>query len=424
MNASAQRLYLCIDLKSFYASVECVCRGLDPMTARLVVAEPDRGRGALCLAVSPALKKAGVPSRCRIYEIPDELSYIIAPPRMALYISTSAAIYSLYLRYLAPEDIHVYSIDEAFLDVTSYLTLYGLSARELGQQILSDIHATFGLTAACGAGTNLYLAKVALDILAKHASNGLASLDEGLYRQLLWSYRPLTDFWRIGPGTLRRLASLNVHTMGDLAHLDITRLYRLFGVEAGWLMDHAWGREPVTLSQIKAYRPHSRCLSSSQVLLRDYSWDEGLLIAQEMTDELCLRLTDTGLMTDSLTLRVHYSRDVCPPSGGTANLDSFTDSPDVITQNLVCLYKKTVRRGVPLRRLTLTLSHVTADACEQYSLFTPPQKRHREKVLQQTVLQIKKQYGKNALLRGRDLLPAATARQRNEQIGGHRNGIS
>lgn len=304
--SSTKRRYLCIDLKSFYASVECIERGLDPMTTNLVVADPERKSGTIFLAVSPSLRKLGVKNRCRVFEIPPHLSYIQAPPRMQLYIRYSADVYSIYLKYVAKEDIHVYSIDEAFLDITDYLNAYGLSPRELARRIMEDIVSSLGIAAACGAGTNLYLAKVALDLCAKHMPDRIASLDEGLYRQSLWEHRPITDFWRIGPGTAKRLASYGIYTMGQAAQTSEALLYRLFGVDAEYLIDHAWGREPVTIAQIRAYQPLNRSLSSGQVLMRDYSYEEGLLILKEMADLLCLELTERRLITDSLSLNVSY----------------------------------------------------------------------------------------------------------------------
>ncbi len=415
------RLYLCIDLKSFYASVECVERGLDPMRANLVVADPERENGTVCLAVSPSLRAAGVRNRCRVYEIPPHLPYIMASPRMALYIRYSADIYSIYLRYVAKEDIHVYSVDEAFLDVTGYLELYGLSARELAGRMMEDIQSLLGIPAACGVGTNLYLAKVALDICAKHMPDRIASLDEGGYRQALWDHRPITDFWRVGPGTARRLSGYGIHTMGQVAHTDEGFLYRLFGVDAEYLIDHAWGREPVTIADIHAYRPQSRSLSSAQVLMRDYRFDEGLLVMKEMADELCLELVEQGLAAESLSLYVGYSGGRLPSLHKSAALAATTDSVREITSCLTQLYEANVSRSVPVRRISLAFQ-VTELSYEQYDLFTAPARRERERRLQEAVLDIKKKFGRNAVLRGMDLLRAATARERNRQIGGHKSG--
>lgn len=281
---------LCIDLKSFYASVECVERGLDPMTTNLVVADPERSDKTICLAITPAMKKLGIRNRCRVFEIPKAVPYIMAEPRMKLYIDYAAAIYNIYLHYISKEDIHVYSIDEAFLDVTSYLKLYHMTARELAKTIMQDILQQTGIQSTCGIGTNLYLAKVALDILAKHSDDAIGYLDESLYREKLWQHKPLTDFWRIGPGISRKLTNYGITTMESIASSNEDFLYRLFGIDAELLIDHAWGREPTTIADIKAYMPKTNCVTSGQVLMRDYEFAEGLLIVKEMADLLKLFL--------------------------------------------------------------------------------------------------------------------------------------
>lgn len=309
MNQTEEKQYLCIDLKSFYASVECVDRGLDPMTARLVVADPERSEKTICLAVSPALKKLGVRNRCRVFEIPKQISYITAEPRMQKYIDAAAEIYGIYLRFISPEDIHVYSIDEAFLDVTAYLSLYKTDARGLAGLIMGEILRTTGIPAACGIGTNLYLAKIALDITAKHSPDSIGQLTEQSYRETMWDHTPLTDFWRIGPGICKKLEDRGLYTMGAVARANEEGLYRLFGVDAELLIDHAWGREPVTIADIKAYRSKTACLTSGQVLMRDYAFGEGELIVKEMTDGLCLELADRGEVAGSLTLSVGYAGD-------------------------------------------------------------------------------------------------------------------
>ena len=322
------RQYLCIDLKSFYASVECVERGLDPMTVNLVVADPERSDKTICLAITPAMKKLGIKNRCRLFEIPPSVKYHIAPPRMQLYIDYSAEIYGIYLKYIAKEDIHVYSIDEAFMDITDYLQLYGISARELGQRIMKDIFDTLGIRATCGIGTNLYLAKVALDITAKHSPDFIGELTEESYCRLLWDHRPLTDFWRVGAGTARKLEGYGICTMGVLAKTDEDFLYRIFGIDAELLIDHAWGREPVTISDIKAYKPQTNCLCSGQVLMQDYSFEDGKLIVKEMTDLLCLDMVEKGLITGSLTLHVGYSNQLhLPAAHGTVHQCGYFDYP-------------------------------------------------------------------------------------------------
>lgn len=418
-----ERQYLCIDLKSFYASVECVERGLDPMTARLVVADPGRGEKTICLAVSPALKALGIRNRCRVYEIPATVSYLMAPPRMKRYMEYSADIYGVYLEYIAKEDIHVYSIDEAFLDVTDYLSLYHMTAWELGEKIRKNIREKLGIPAAAGVGTNLYLAKIALDILAKHAPDSMAYLDERLFREKLWDYRPLTDFWRIGKGTVKRLAGIGITTMGQLAHTEEEILYRMFGVDAELLIDHAWGRESVTMEDIKAYRAKSSYLSSGQVLMRDYDFEEGKLIVKEMLDALCLDLAEKGLAAQSVTLAVGYSYDLeLKPASGTAALRGGGSSYRVLLSPVMELYGRIVERDKPIRRINVTLNGIGKKTYEQYDLFTDAAGAERDRKLQQAALEIKRRFGKNALVRGMDLQEAATARERNRQIGGHRSG--
>ncbi len=301
-DSGRQSWYFCIDLKSFYASVECVERGLNPLTARLVVADPERGEKTICLAVTPALKKLGVRSRCRLFEIPPGLSYIKATPRMRLYIKYAARIYKLYLKYFSKDDIHVYSIDEVFIDVSRYLNLYGGNIRALAGRVTADVLNSTGITAACGIGTNLYLAKIALDIEAKHAKDGIALLDEDSYRRILWDHRPLTDFWRIGHGTATRLARYGIYTMRQIAAADEKLLYRVFGVDAELLIDHAWGQESVTMEDIKAYKPKTHSITSGQVLARPYSFAQARLIMKEMLSNLCLELAEKGLLASSLSL--------------------------------------------------------------------------------------------------------------------------
>ena len=325
------RSYLCIDLKSFYASVECVERGLDPMTTDLVVADPERGSGTICLAVSPSMKAKGVKNRSRVFQIPAGMDYIMAPPRMQLYIDYAAAIYRIYLRYLAPEDVYVYSIDECFLDVTPYLRRMGLTARGMALFLMGKIQEDLGLRSTAGVGPNLYLAKIALDITAKHAADFIGELDEESYRARLWDHRPLTDFWRIGPGIASHLARLGIYTQRQIAEADEDRLYREFGIDAELLIDHAWGREPTTLADIQRYQAKSRSLSSGQVLWRDYSFEEGKIILKEMLDLMCLDMVDQGLVTSSVSIMVGYSHAKCPdPVSGTARLDLETNAEKVI----------------------------------------------------------------------------------------------
>ena len=418
------RTYLCIDLKSFYASVECVERGLDPMKTRLVVADPERTSKTICLAVSPAMKALGIPGRCRVFEIPENVEYIMAPPRMQLYIDYSAEIYSIYLKYISKDDIHVYSIDEVFMDVTDYLEMYHMSGQELGIQIMEDILKTTGITASCGIGTNLYLAKIAMDILAKHKKEHIAVLDEESYRKVLWRYRPMTDFWRIGRGIAGRLERAGLLTMEDVAMADPALLYRMFGVDAELLIDHAWGRETTTIYDIKNYKPKNHSVSSGQVLSRDYSYEEGRLIVKEMVDLLCLELVDKGLVTDSVTLHVGYSNRLeKKPAHGTVSMTVTTSSAEQIRHYTLGLYERIMDPYVPIRRVTLTYNHVVDEIYRQYDLFTDPDVLDREYRMQKAMLDIKDKYGKNAILKGMNLQEGGTTRERNGQIGGHKSGI-
>ncbi len=415
--------YLCIDLKSFYASAECADRGLDPMKTNLAVADPDRGKGALCLAISPSMKALGIKNRCRVYQIPAHVKYIMAPPRMKRYIEYSAEIYAVYLKYIAKEDIHVYSIDEAFLDVTEYLGLYQLTARELARKIMADIRETTGIPAAAGIGTNLYLAKTALDLTAKHAEDSIGYLDEIGYRQALWYHRPLTDFWRVGEGTANRLARVGILTMGDIARAEEGMLYGMFGIDAELLIDHAWGRESATMADIKSYQPKSSSLSSGQVLLRDYSFEECKLLLKEMADALCLDLAEQGLTARTVSVAAGYSYETgLKPSAGSMSMPDPTNSYRDIMPCVLSLYERIVLRGAPIRRLDVTFSGIAKEEYQQYRLFTDASEMDREKKLQQAVLEIKRRFGKNALVRGMDLLEEGTAMARNRQIGGHKSG--
>lgn len=419
----SDRMYICIDLKSFYASVECVERGLDPMTTNLVVADPERTDRTICLAISPPMKDLGIKNRCRVYQIPDSVKYIMARPRMRLYIEYSADIYAVYLKYIAREDIHVYSIDEAFLDVTDYLTMYQMTAKELGIRIMQDVYETTGITAVCGIGTNLYLAKVALDITAKHVEDHIGILDEETYRKTLWRHRPLTDFWRVGAGTAKHLERFGIYTMGQIAETDEELLYREFGIDAELLIDHAWGRETTTIADIKGYKPKHNCLTSGQVLTRDYDHEEGKLVAKEMADLLCLDLVDKGLVTGSITLQLGYSYESgTPPSRGTVSLSQETSSARIILSEVEQLYERIKNPHLPLRRITITFNNVVEEVFWQYQLFTDPAVLEKERRMQKAMLDIKKRYGKNAILKGMNLEKGATTRERNRQIGGHRSG--
>ncbi len=503
------RTYIAIDLKSFYASVECMERGLDPLDTNLVVADASRTEKTICLAVSPPLKAYGIPGRARLFEVvqkvrevnakrllnapgrafsgssysdnelkcsPDmSVDYIIATPRMAYYIEYSTRIYNIYLKYIAPEDIHVYSIDEVFMDVTDYLKTYKLSARELATKMILDVLNTTGITASGGIGTNLYLCKVAMDIRAKHVpadQNGvrIAELDEMSYRQFLWEHRPLTDFWRIGKGYAKKLNGIGLFTMGDIAKCSVGKpadyfnedlLYKLFGVNAELLIDHAWGWEPCTIADVKAYKPSTNSIGSGQVLQCAYPFDNAKLIAREMTDLLVLDLVDKRLVTDQLVLTVgydienltkpeikksyngpittdHYGRSVPKSAHGTVNLGRQTSSTKLIINAVMELFERIVDENLLVRRVNITANHVVDESTvkkeysiEQLDLFTDyaveqvkkeeeEAELEREKKVQQAMLEIKKKYGKNAILKGMNLEEGATTLERNKQIGGHK----
>lgn len=503
------RIYIAIDLKSFYASVECVERGLDPLTTNLVVADASRTEKTICLAVTPSLKAYGIPGRARLFEVvqkvkeinvmrlrkssgrtfsgasfndtelrssPDiSLDYIVAPPRMAYYIKYSTQIYNIYLKYIAPEDIHVYSIDEVFLDATGYLNTYDLPARELVTKIILDVLETTGITATAGIGTNMYLCKIAMDIQAKHIpadNNGMriAELDEMSYRRLLWSHRPLIDFWRVGKGYAKKLEEHGLFTMGDIARCSLGKptdyyneglLYKLFGINAELLIDHAWGWEPCTIADIKAYKPSTNSIGSGQVLHCAYTFDKAKLIVREMTDLLVLDLVDKRLVTDQLVLTVgydnenltnpkikksyhgaittdRYGRTVPKSAHSSANLGRQTSSGKMILDAVTELFERIVDKNLLIRRVNITANHVVDEATvqktdnfEQLDIFTDytavqaekedeEAELAREKRMQQAMLEIKKKHGKNAILKGMNLEEGATTVDRNKQIGGHK----
>ena len=496
------KTYIAIDLKSFYASVECICRGLDPMTANLVVADPSRTEKTICLAVSPALKSFGIPGRPRLFEVVQKvqeinsmrkqkapgktfsgrstdlpelnahpelaLDYIVAPPRMGCYMETSTAIYDIYLKYFAPEDIHVYSVDEVFIDATAYLMMYQMQPRELARTVILDVLSQTGITATAGIGTNLYLCKVAMDIMAKRIPADefgvrIAQLDEASYRRELWSHRPITDFWRVGRGYEKKLKKVGLYTMGDIARCSLGApgsfhsedlLYKLFGVNAELLIDHAWGWEPCTLRDIKSYRPETNSISSGQVLHCAYTASLARLITREMTDLLVLDLVSKGLMTNQLVLDVGYDIDnltdpqrrqaytgpvTTDPYGrkipkhahGTVRLSGHSSSTKEIMDAVTKLYDRITNPDLLVRRLTVTACNVlrreAADlrcGSQQLDFFSAPEENSedtlREYNRQQAVLTIKKRFGKNAIVRGMNLEEGATAMDRNRQIGGHK----
>lgn len=454
------RQYVAIDLKSFYASVECFERGLNPLTARLVVADESRTDKTICLAVSPALKAYGISGRARLFEVKarlaeikrttgEDIDFIIAPPRMARYIEFSNMVYNTYLKYIAPEDIHVYSIDEVFIDVTGYLKTYKMTAHELTIKMIRDVLSVTGITATAGIGTNLYLAKIAMDITAKHMEADedgvrIAELNERTYREQLWDHKPITDFWRIGGGTARRLAANHMYTMGDIARKSITdeeRLYQIFGIDAEFLIDHAWGIEPTTIADIKNYKPSTNSLSSGQVLSTPYTIENAKIIIREMTEALVLDLVKQHLVSNSFTLDIMYDREnvdngtytgeiqidrygrlVPKHSHGTANFMKYTSSTDVIINSVLETYDRIVNPELTVRRLNISANDLKNedDICEQYDIFTDPEKLEQEKRLQNAMLEIKDKFGKNAILKGTSYLDAATARDRNGFIGGHK----
>ena len=419
-----QKSFICIDLKSFYASVECVERGLDPFKTNLVVADPTRSQSTICLAITPAMKKLGVKNRCRIHEIPAGIEYITAMPRMQLYIDYSARIYSIYLRYVSKEDIHVYSIDECFMDVTNYLSLYHMTEKEMAVELMDAVMKETGITATAGIGTNLYLAKVAMDIVAKHVEDHIGILNEISYRQQLWDHRPLSDFWRIGSRTEKKLAGYGIHTMGDIAYTSVTSeewLYKMFGIDAELLIDHAWGLESCDIHDIKNYHTEEHSLSNGQVLMRNYSFEEAAVVVREMTDVLVLDLVSKGLITGSVTLWIAYDhRYERPSSHGTVRLTSLTNSSSTIMDEVDKLYQKITDRHTGIRRIEICANRVMPEGYLQYDLFTDPATVEKEKNLQQAILDVKKRYGKNAIMRGANLLDCSTYRERNNQIGGHR----
>ncbi len=416
-----KRQYICIDLKSFYASVECVERGLDPFTTNLIVADPTRTDKTICLAASPAIKKLGVPNRCRVFQIPKNIQYIMAPPRMQLYLDYSAKIYGVYLKYFAPEDIHVYSVDEAFMDVTHYLSLYQKTTKELAITVLDDIKNTYGLTATCGIGTNLYLAKIALDITAKHAPDFIGELDEESFKAKLWDHLPLTDFWMIGRGTVDRLAKVGIFTMRDIAMADEYLLFRLFGINAELIMDHAWGLEPTTIADIKNYKTKTSSISSGQVLSRDYNYKECRLIVKEMCDLLCLDLVKKRKVTGSIGLTLGFSFGVeRKPISASEKLTVTTSSNRVLTDAVIRLFDRIADPDIYYRRVYIFFNNLQDESFEQFDLFTNPETMVKDRKLQQAALDIKRRYGKNAILKGMNLEEGATTIERNSQIGGHK----
>ena len=384
-----QRYYLCIDLKTFYASVECIERGLDPFNTNLVVADESRGKGTICLAVSPKMKMLGVKNRCRIFEIPPTIKYIVAMPRMKKYIEYSANIYAIYLKYFAKEDIHVYSIDEAFMDVTKYLKLYKVNPVELAKIIIKDIFKTYRITATAGIGTNMYLAKIALDITAKHSATNIGYLDEEKYKKELWYHKPLSDFWQIGKGIERRLNKMKIFTMYDVAHTDPKRLYKEFGVNAEYLIDHSWGKESCTIADIKKYKPKTNSITNSQVLFEDYSFEKARLVLKEMVELGSLRLIENNLVTDTVGLYIGYSKDIIKATGESKTLRNYTNVYSELLKVFLEIYDKSTNRGVAIRRIGVNFANVIETENVQLSLFTDQEKIDKERKLELAISSIK-----------------------------------
>jgi len=492
-----QNIYIAIDLKSFYASVECKERGLDPLKTNLVVADNSRTEKTICLAVTPSLKSYGIPGRARLFEViqkvnevnsirkfnapghtlngksylydelkehPEyEIDYIIAPPQMNKYMKYSTEIYNVYLKYFSPDDIYVYSIDEVFIDVTHYLQTYKMKASTLATKVIQDVFETTGITATCGVGTNLFLAKVAMDIVAKHAKANkfgvrIACLDEDMYKKQLWNHKPITDFWRVGKGISKKLEQNNMFTMGDVARCSINnedKLFKLFGINAELLIDHAWGYEPCTMQSIKSYVPSTNSISSGQVLHCPYNYEKTKLIIKEMTELLVLDLVDKHLVTNQLVLDIgydienllnsninykgeitvdRYGRSVPKHAHGTVNLDHKTSSNKIISDAMMKLYDRIIDKQLLTRRITITANNVINEeqaeknnSIEQLDLFTNYEEKTvkhenemKERNLQRSILDIKKKYGKNAILKGMNFEDGGTTRERNEQVGGHK----
>lgn len=415
--------YLVIDQRSYYASVECVARGLDPAKTNLVVADPERSVNTLCLAVSPSMKALGVKNRCRIRDIPGNIKYIVAPPRMQLYIDCAAEIHGVFLKHFAPQDIYTYSIDESFIDATPYLKMYNIPTWDLAKRVIDDVHDTVGTISSCGIGTNMFLAKVALDIQAKHSPNFIAELDENQYREKLWDHKPITDFWGIGPGTAKRLWDRGITTMAGIAQCELNRIYDWFGIDGEILYDHAWGREPTTIADVKAYKSKGKSLSSSQVLMADYKYAAAEIIVKEMMDQLCLDMAAQKLATDSVSLYIGYSYTYgVPGAGGTAQLTSETNAASVILPAISTLYRRIVNPAYGIRRVCISCNNVVEDrGTLQLNMFEDTTKQLRSKALQEAMLGIRAKYGKNSILRGISYTPESTARERNNQIGGHKS---
>ena len=417
-----ERTYFCIDMKTFYASVECAERGLNPFETNLVVADTSRGNGALCLTVSPRMKAQGVKNRCRLYEIPKHIKYETALPRMQLYIEYAADIYAIYLKYFSPDDIHVYSIDEAFIDATNYLSTYHMDAKGLAKKLMNEIAEVKHIPSTAGIGSNLFLAKIALDITAKHAKDHMGVLTEESFRETLWDHTPITDFWMIAGGTARRLERFGITTLRGIAQCPHELLYKTFGKDAELLIDHAWGREPCRMQDIKSYKSKTHSVSFSQILPKDYTYDEARVVMTEMILHGCQELMRRKVICQKIWIGVGYSKDVLPMVNGQTKLTSATAVNSLICPFVLDVFDRITDRSVPIRRLGISFNDVCDEGCEGYDFFTDWDAVEREKAKEKTVLQISDKYGKNAILRGTNFLAGATQRERNGMIGGHRAG--
>lgn len=419
-----QRCYFVIDMKSFFASVECVERGLDAMTTKLVVADECRTDKTICLAVSPAMKALGVRNRCRLFEIPKGIDYIIAPPRMQKYIEYAAEIYGIYLKYIDPMDIHTYSIDESFIDATDYLKIYNTKAKDFAKKLTNEIYEKLGIPATVGIGTNLYLAKIALDITAKKSPERIGWLTEEKFIKELWTHRPLSDFWGISAGTIARLEKYNIHDMKGITECKEDLLYKEFGVNAELLIDHAWGKETCLMSDIKNYKTQSKSISNSQILPCGYKYEDAKIAMQEMIQEGCYRLAREKLETNLMHIFVGYQDDRTDRSKGTKRLRNTTNLYSQIIGSAEELFDEIVDKKKLIRQIGYDFADLKPDGIEQYDLFTDYTEIEKEKKLVNSVLNIKDRYGKNAILKGLDFAPNATQRERNMQIGGHKSGAS
>ncbi len=413
------KYYLCIDLKSFYASVESVERGLDPFKTNLVVADASRGKGAICLAITPALKELGIKNRCRLFQIPDDVEYLVAKPRMKLYMEYSANIYSVYLKFISKDDIHVYSIDECFFDISSYLELYNKTPNQLAKMIIDEVYKETGICATAGIGTNLFLAKVALDITAKHTDDHIGYLDNEEFERTLWYYKPITDIWNFGKGIEKKLEKYGVYTLYDIAHFDEDVLYKEFGVNAEFLIDHAKGIEPCTISDIKNFKAKSNSLSNSQILFNDYNYDDALLALKEMVDLMCLELIDKNLVTDTISLRIGYSKESTKSTGGIMKIGEYTDSRKKLIEYFISYYKKTTKNDYPIRKITIGMNNLLEQDFLSFDIFTDFTESEKERKKQKAIIDIRKKFGKNSILTGMNLYEKSTTKKRNKLIGGH-----